>query len=85
MNNEEQILNELLALKVLMKQQSDMIQMFIPTKAPISFIAQQTGKSRHALRNYIMRNYEPERDFWKESGKIFVAQNVAIDLIKRSA
>jgi len=54
-----------------------MIQFLIPTEFSISYIAKQTGKSRQAIRAWLIRNCEPEVDFWEKDGKIIMPQHIA--------
>ncbi|MDQ1340584.1 MAG: hypothetical protein QG567_1741 [Campylobacterota bacterium] len=86
MNSYEiEILEELREIKKLIIEQQSKLEMFVPCEVSLSFIAKQTHKSRNAVRDYIMRHYSPNIDFWKKGGNIYVSQNVAIEYMKRSA
>jgi hypothetical protein len=66
-------------------EQNALLEMVIPKKVSLSYLVECTGKSRQAMREYVMNNYIPKSDFWKEGGKIFVSRNVATDVLKRGA
>ncbi|NOQ32119.1 MAG: hypothetical protein GQ570_13465 [Helicobacteraceae bacterium] len=71
-------------IKSLLLEQRAMLSMLIPDKASISYLAETTNKSRQAIREYILNHYEPQVDFWKEKGKMFVSKEVAIAILRRS-
>ena len=60
-----------------------MLNMIIPPKVSVSYIAESTCKSRESIRQYLLNNFQPEKDFWKEGGKIFVNKEVAITLLSK--
>ena len=76
--------NEYLELKGLLSQQMAMLQLLMPKKASVSFLSESTGKSRQAIRQLLIHNYEPEKDFWNDGGKIYVSQEVATAILARS-
>lgn len=69
--------NDLLEIK-------SMLRLIIPKDFTVGYIAKQTGKSRQAVTDYITRNGEPDVDFWKKDGKIFVSEKIALQYIQRS-
>ncbi len=77
MNNEEY-----LNLIHLLLEQKKMLEILFPEKVSISYITQRTGKTRQAIRQFLINNYEEGVDFWLEKGKIFVAKKVALQLLK---
>lgn len=74
---------EYLELKKMLTQVATMLNMIIPPKVSVSYIAESTCKSRESIRQYLLNNFQPEKDFWKEGGKIFVNKEVAITLLSR--
>jgi hypothetical protein len=66
-------------------EQNTLLEMAIPAKVSLSYLVECTGKTRQAMREYVMNNYIPKSDFWKEGGKIFVSRNVATAVLKRGA
>lgn len=76
---------EYLELKALLLQQQALLKMFIPVKASISHLSSMTGKSRQAIRQYLIANFEPEIDFWIENGKIYTTKETAAQIISRGA
>ena len=76
---------EYLELKSLILQQQALLKMFIPVKASVAHLASMTGKSRQAIRQYLIANFEPEVDFWIENGKIFATKETAAQIISRGA
>lgn len=75
---------EYLELKSMLLQQQAMLNMFIPIKTSIAHLVGMTGKSRQAIRQYIIANYEPDVDFWTEHGKIYTTKDVATQIMLRS-
>ena len=74
---------EYLELKRMLTQVATMLNMIIPPKISVSYIAESTCKSRESVRQYLLNNFQPEKDFWKEGGKIFVSKEVAITLLSK--
>lgn len=62
-----------------------MIKLLIPRKASVSYLAESTGKTNEAVRQFLINNYEMDRDFWKEGGKIMVSQETAVAILMRSS
>ena len=75
---------EYLELKSMVSKQTGLLQMLVPKKATVSFLAESTGKSRQAISQFLQKNFEPEVDFWKKGGKIFVSQDTAVAVLMRS-
>lgn len=74
---------EYIALKQMLQEQKMMLQMLLPKKASLSYIAQSLGQTNEAVRQYLMRHYEENKDYWKEGRKIIVSQAIAIELLMR--
>lgn len=69
-----------------LQEQSAILNMIVPQKVSISYLAETTGKTRQGIRDYVITHFNPKRDFWKEGGKLFVSRSVATEiLMKRSA
>lgn len=68
------ILSELRELK----QSNAFLKTLIPDELSLSEIAKIVGKTPNTLRKYLISNFEPETDFKKKSGKIFVKQDVIL-------
>lgn len=66
-------------------EQYALLEIFIPKKVSLSYLVENTGKSRQALRQYVINNFDYKTDFWKEGSKIFVSRNVATAILKRGA
>ena len=75
---------EYLELKGMLSQQMAMIQMLIPKKASVSYLAESTGKTRNAIRAFLINNFEPDTDYWLEGGKMFASQEAAVAILTRS-
>jgi hypothetical protein len=73
-----------LELKGMISKQIGMLQMLIPQKATVSYLAESTGKSRQAIRQFLIKNFDPEEDFWTKGGKIYVSQDTAVAVLMRS-
>lgn len=70
-------------VKMILEQKA-MLQLLIPQKASISYIAQSLGKSNESVRQFLINHYEESKDFWKEGGKIMVSQKTTIALLMRN-
>lgn len=77
--------NEYLELKRLLLKQQTFLSLLIPQKMSISRISELSGKSRQAIRQYLLKHYEPEAEFWIEKDKIYVSKEVAVQLITKGA
>jgi len=75
---------EYLEMKQMLGQLVTMISMIIPTKVSVSYLVESTGKSRVSIRQYLINNFEPDKDFWQEGGKTYVNKNVAVSILGRS-
>lgn len=75
---------EYLEIKSYLAQLATMIDMLIPTKVSVSYLSASTGKSRQSVHQYLMNNFEPEKDFWKEGGKVYVSKEAAISILERA-
>lgn len=75
---------EYLELKKMLGQLSTMISMLIPAKVSVSYLTESTCKSRQAIRQYLHNNFEPDKDYWNEGGKIFVSKEVAISILSKA-
>lgn len=76
-------MSEYLELKSMLLEQKAMLKMLIPTKSSISYISDVTGKSRQTISSFLNNNFEPEVDFWKENGKIYLSQQTTISLLRK--
>ena len=74
---------EYMELKSTMLDMKYMLSMLIPNRSSISYISETTGKSRQTITQYLQNNFEPEVDFWKENGKIFVSKTTTLHLLRR--
>lgn len=74
---------EYLELKSLILQQQALLKMLIPAKASVSHLANVTGKSRQAIRQYLIAHFEPKVDFWIQNKKIYTTQKTAAQIISR--
>jgi hypothetical protein len=75
---------ENLEIKNMLGKLVTMIDMLIPKKVSVSYIAENTCKSRQSVRQYLINNFNPEQDFWKEGGKLYVNRDTALIMLQRS-
>lgn len=78
--NVEGLTNQQLLLKILNKLEN--LEFLIPSEVSLSDLANSCNKENNTVRKYIIANYEPEKDFYKKGGKIFVGKEVAFDVRK---
>lgn len=60
-----------------------MLKLLIPKEFTIAFIAQRSGKSHQAVKQWLERNAEPEVDYYLKNGKIIVSEQVALKYISQ--
>ncbi len=75
---------EYLELKNMLGQMAAMLNMLIPVKVSVSYLAESTNKSRQSVRQFLINNFEPEKDFWNEGGKTYVSKDTAISILSRA-
>ena len=75
---------EYLEMKQMLGQLVTMINMIIPQKVSVSYLAESTGKKRNSIRQYLINNFEPDKDFWNEGGKTYVSKNAAVSILERA-
>jgi len=62
-----------------------MLRLLLPKEYSLTYLAQQSGKSRQAVLGYLERNCEPDVDYYKKGKRIFVKPNVALQYISQRA
>ncbi|MDD5400821.1 MAG: hypothetical protein PHQ93_06525 [Sulfurimonas sp.] len=80
MIEEIKIVNQLLEIKQILLKQQSFIDLLLPKKISVSYLVEKTGKSRQSIREYLINNFEPEEDFWKEGARIYVSRETAITI-----
>jgi predicted DNA-binding protein YlxM (UPF0122 family) len=74
---------EYFEIKELLLEQKKILETLFPNKVSISFIKERTGLTRQGIRDKLINNFQPEVDFWKEGGKIYMSKNVAFQLLNK--
>jgi hypothetical protein len=54
------------------------LKALIPNELSLSEISNMTGKTPNTLRKYVIANFEPDEDYKKKGGKIYVKQDVVL-------
>ncbi len=75
---------EYIEIKNYLTQLTTMLEMLIPRKVSVSYLAESTGNSRNSIHQYLMNNFEPDKDFWREGGKTYVSKDAAISIMQRA-
>ncbi len=70
--------NDIIELK---RNQELILRLLKPREWTVGKIAEITGRTRNAVRDWLLKNAEPEVDFWKKGGKIIVSEEVALKYI----
>ena len=76
--------NEYLEIKGYLAQLTAMLDMLIPAKISVRYLSESTGKSRQSIHTYLINNFEPEKDFWREGNRTYVSKDAAISILERS-
>lgn len=74
-------MSELAELRKEVLEMKFLIKLLMPKNYTISYIAQLTGKTRQAVREWLLHNAEPDVDFWQKNGKIYVSEQTALKYI----
>jgi hypothetical protein len=61
------------------------LKSLIPDELSLSEISNLTGKTANTLRKYVIANFEPEEDYKKKGGKIYVKQDVVLRIRRHYA
>lgn len=75
--------NEIIEIKENLTKLAIMINMLIPAKFSVSFLSENTGKSRQTIHQYLVNNFEPDKNFWREGGKVFVDRQTAMSILSK--
>ena len=78
MRHEKELLLEI-------RNKIDELMFLIPSRIPLSNLADQLNQKYNTIYAYVTRNYEPEADFYKIGGKIYVVKEVALCVRKKYA
>ena len=54
------------------------LELLLPQELSISEISNLTGRSANTIRKYVIYNFEPEEEYKKKGGKIYLRQDTAI-------
>ena len=71
-------------IKKLILEQRDKLEkleLLIPEEFEISFVVAKTGLTRQGIRKRLINKFEPDVDFCKKRGKIYLSQKVALQII----
>lgn len=63
----------------------DELMFLLPSRIPLSSLSDQLGKKYNTIYAYVTRNFEPEADFYKIGGKIYVVKDVALCIRRKYA
>lgn len=74
---------EFLELKNLLLENKAMLNMLIPKNGTVSYVVDVTGVARQTITSYLQNNFEPQVDYWKKNGKIFLSKNTTVFLLQR--
>ncbi len=54
------------------------LKFLLPAEISLSDISHMVGKPNNTLRKYLISNFEPEVDYQKKDGKLYVKQDVVL-------
>jgi len=67
----------------LKRNQELIISLLKPKEWTLSRVAEMSGRTTQAVRDWLLNNAEPDVDFYKKGGKIIVSENVALTYITK--
>ncbi len=68
--------NKKLLLRIL--KEINTLKILLPVELSLSELSNLTGKSPNTLRKYVISNFEPEEEYKKKGGKIYVKQDIVL-------
>lgn len=78
MTDEKQILLTILNEIREIKNDNKFLKSLVPEELSLSELSNITKKSPNTLRKYVIANFEPEEDYKRKGGKIYVKQDVVL-------
>jgi hypothetical protein len=82
---EKQLLLTILSEVREIKADNKFLKSLIPAELSLSELSNITEKSPNTLRKYVIANFEPEEDYKKKGGKIYVKQDVVLRIRRHYA
>ncbi len=70
--------NKSILLEILAKIKK--LELLLPQELSLSEVSNLTGKSANTLRKYLISNFEPEAEYQKKGGKLYVRQDAALHI-----
>jgi predicted metal-dependent hydrolase len=58
------------------------LNMLLPHELSLSEVSNLTGKPANTIRKYVIDNFEPEAEYKKKGGRIYVKQEVVLRIRK---
>jgi len=58
-------------------------RLLMPNEFELAYLANQVNISRQSMRDYLIRNYEPEKEYFKKGGKIMVSKETAVSILRK--
>ena len=68
-------------MKEIKQDQKLILKLLSPTHYTISKIAEVTGKSRQAVKDWLLNNAEPDVGYSVKNGRIIISEKVALTYI----
>ncbi len=84
-SEEKQLLLTILSEVREIKADNKFLKKLVPEELSLSELSNMTGKTANTLRKYIIANFEPEEDYKKKGGKIYVKQDVVLRIRRHYA
>ncbi|QDF29009.1 hypothetical protein [Halarcobacter anaerophilus] len=85
MDKDRELLLTILSEVREIKEDNKFLKSLVPEELSLSELSNMTGKTANTLRKYIIANFEPEEDYEKKSGKIYVKQDVVLRIRRHYA
>lgn len=65
----------------IMRNQELILKLLLPKEFTVSTVAKITGRTRQAVRDWVMKNEEPDVGFYKKNGRLMLSEEVALKYI----
>jgi len=64
-----------------LKRNQELIIKLLTPEFTVSTVAKLSGRTSQAVRDWLSKNAEPDREYFKKDGKIVISEKVALQYI----
>ena len=80
MSDIESLKHDLIEIK---RNQEMILKLLSPKEYTVSMVAKMAKRSPQAVREWVLKNGEPDVDFYKKGDRLYLSENVALKYINQ--